>query len=111
MKEIADQAPLPDTKQFPCKQCGAKLDFAPGTAALQCPYCGSETAIPQSEEQICEVDFRAYLAQASERQEEQAEQHVKCEACGAETTLPPETAAGNGPFCGANLVIAASTSR
>ena len=111
MKEIADQAPVPDKKQFPCKQCGAKLDFAPGTAVLQCPYCSAETAIPQSEEQIRELDFRAYLAQVSEQQEEQAEQHVKCEACGAETTLPPETAAGMCPFCGANLEIAAGTSR
>ena len=27
-------------REFPCTSCGAELRFAPGTDALQCPYCG-----------------------------------------------------------------------
>lgn len=91
--------------QFPCKQCGAKLDFAPGTAILKCHYCGSETPIPQSEEQIEEIDFQDSLRKLAEEQEPQVENRVRCEKCGAETTMPPELAAGSCPFCGASLII------
>ena len=27
--------------EFPCKQCGANLQFQPGTRTLKCPYCGA----------------------------------------------------------------------
>lgn len=104
-------APTPISKQFPCKQCGAKVDFAPGTTALKCPYCGAETQIPQSEEQIEELDFRSWLTKAAEEHETKEEQRVKCAKCGAETTMPPQQAAGTCPFCGASLVFTASTSK
>ncbi|MDX1495820.1 MAG: hypothetical protein R3253_17245, partial [Longimicrobiales bacterium] len=45
------------TRQFPCTSCGAKVEFAPGTDALECPYCGSRTAIPESREGVVEHDF------------------------------------------------------
>ncbi len=98
-------------KQFPCQQCGAKLDFEPGTTSLKCSYCGFENAIPQSEEQIEELDFRAFLAQAANEQETHEAQRVKCEKCAAETTMPPDTTSGICPFCGANLVFAGKSSR
>jgi hypothetical protein len=97
-------------RQFPCQQCGAKVDFAPGTALLRCPYCGFETQIPQSECQIEELDFQEYLKKLAEKQEVQVENRVQCQQCAAETTMPPEAAAGSCPFCGASLVIAAHTS-
>ena len=37
-------------KEFRCQQCGAKLEYAPGTRALKCSYCGAENRIAQSEE-------------------------------------------------------------
>jgi len=101
----------PTQKQFPCQQCGAKLDFAPGTSSLKCAYCGFENAIPQSEEQIEELDFRAYLSQAANEQETHEAQRVKCEKCAAETTMPPDAASGICPFCGANMVFTGKSSR
>ena len=56
-------------KQFPCKQCGAEVEFNPGVAMLKCPYCGFENPIPQSEEDIEELDFHAYLAEAAGKEE------------------------------------------
>jgi DNA-directed RNA polymerase subunit RPC12/RpoP len=111
---MTENTPLPliaGQRQFPCHQCGAKLDYAPGTAALKCPYCGSETPIPQSEEQIRELDFNEALQQLAAEQEVTEEHRVKCGKCGAETTMPPEIAAGTCPFCGTNLVIATQISR
>ena len=87
-------------RQFPCKQCGAKVDYAPGTSTLKCTYCSAETLIPTSEEHIEELDYNQYLAKVADEHETQEAKRVTCDKCGAETTMPPEQAAGNCPFCG-----------
>jgi DNA-directed RNA polymerase subunit RPC12/RpoP len=97
--------------QHPCGQCGAKLDFAPGTSALKCPYCGFEMQINKSEAQIVELDYRSFLEKAGNEKESHEQQRVKCDKCGAETTMPAETAAGICPFCSANMVFSGSVSR
>ncbi|HTY60778.1 MAG TPA: hypothetical protein VMG30_00840 [Acidobacteriota bacterium] len=98
-------------QQLPCKQCGAKLDFAPGTSALKCPYCGFEMQIPSSKAQIFEIDYRAFLEKAGQEKESSESQRIHCEKCGAETTMPAEAAAGVCPFCSANMVFSQSVSR
>jgi DNA-directed RNA polymerase subunit RPC12/RpoP len=97
--------------QHPCGQCGAKLDFAPGTSALKCPYCGFEMQIAQSEAQIAELDYGSFLEKAGQEKESHDLPRVKCDKCGAETTMPAATAAGICPFCGANMVFSGSASR
>ena len=97
--------------QHACSRCGAKLDFAPGTSLLKCPYCGFEWPIPKSEAQIYEVDYRAFLEKTGQEKESYAVQRIHCEKCGAETTMPPEAAAAICPFCGANMVFSQSVSR
>ena len=42
-------ARTPGRKQFPCKQCGAKLEFAAGTDKLECPYCAFENDIQKAD--------------------------------------------------------------
>jgi DNA-directed RNA polymerase subunit RPC12/RpoP/preprotein translocase subunit Sss1 len=91
-------------KQFPCKQCGAKVEFDPGAATLKCPYCNFENPIPQSEEDIEELDFKAFLAKAASGEETVESQTVKCETCAAEVSLDPGVAASECPFCGSNIV-------
>jgi DNA-directed RNA polymerase subunit RPC12/RpoP len=97
--------------QHPCSHCGAKLDYAPGAEALKCPYCGFEMPIPKSAAQIIEQDYLAFLDKASQEKESQETQRVQCDKCGAQTTMPEETAAGICPFCGANMVFTGSASR
>ena len=98
-------------EQHACSQCGAKLDFAPGTSLLKCPYCGFELPIQKSETPIHEADYRAFLEKTGQEKESYAAQKIHCEKCGAETTMPPETAASICPFCGANMVFTQSASR
>ena len=100
-----------ETEQHSCSQCGAKLDFAPGTSALKCPYCGFELQITKSESQVSELDYRSYLEKAGQEKSSVESQRVKCGKCGAETTVPPEAAADICPFCGANLVFSEKVSR
>jgi DNA-directed RNA polymerase subunit RPC12/RpoP len=100
-----------ETEQYSCSRCGAKLNFAPGTSALRCPYCGFEAQIRKSEAQISELDYRNYFEKAGQEKSSDEAQRVRCEKCGAETTVPPEAAADICPFCGANLVFLEKVSR
>ena len=80
-------------KQFPCGQCGAKVEFTPGTASLTCPYCSHSNPIPQSEDDIREMDFRAHLAELAADEETVEVQTVRCDTCSGETTLDPNVTA------------------
>ncbi|MFC1410156.1 hypothetical protein ACEZCY_12895 [Streptacidiphilus sp. N1-12] len=55
-----DQA-APDAA-WSCESCGAKVEFAAGTAALGCPYCGHQQSIAAVPRQVREHAF-AELAQ------------------------------------------------
>ena len=44
-------------RQFPCSNCGANLQFEPGTDCLKCPYCGAEQRIPTVPQEIHELDY------------------------------------------------------
>jgi predicted RNA-binding Zn-ribbon protein involved in translation (DUF1610 family) len=92
-------------EQRACGQCGAKLDFAPGTSALLCPYCGFEQPVPQSAAPVAELDYQAFLEKAGGEKETFVAQRIQCDKCGAETTVPAEMVAGICPFCGANMVF------
>ena len=100
-----------DGKQYPCSRCGAKLDFAPGTSVLKCPYCGFENPIQKPEAPVQEQDYRSFLEQVANEKETHEARRVKCDKCGAETTMPPEATAGICPFCAANMVFSGEASR
>ena len=94
---------------FPCAQCGANLEFVPGSDAQQCPYCGHLNPIAAKSAPIHELDFEAFLREAMGREEVQESITVKCTACGAESTKPPNVTSGECPFCGANIVATESS--
>ncbi len=99
------------TRQFPCTSCGAKLEFSPGTATLKCPYCSHINQIPQSAEDIRELDFYDFFARATEQGESEDVQTVKCQSCGATSTLQPNISMSHCPFCGTQLQAKAKASR
>jgi len=92
-------------QRYPCGQCGAQLDFAPGTSVLKCQYCGFEQVIPTSEEQIEELDFHEYLAKVPQQMAVETGEVLHCNNCAAEFTMGPYEASGACPFCGGNVVV------
>ena len=96
-------------RAFPCKGCGANVEFSPEAQSLKCPYCAREHLIPQSPEEVREVDFKEALADGTEI--EMIEQiAVRCGACGAEVVLPERVTAGRCSFCD-NPLVAQGESR
>lgn len=92
-------------KRFPCHQCGAELQFQPGSDALKCPYCGHVNPIPKSEDDIQELDFHAYLEIARQDAVAESQQAVKCQACGAEFTTAGVRTSDSCPFCGSSVIV------
>ncbi|MBI1191444.1 MAG: hypothetical protein GC200_12285 [Tepidisphaera sp.] len=98
------QVPATTERRFPCKQCGAKLEFAPGTSALKCPFCGCENQIaPEGEAQ--ELDFKATLAKQKEAAPTDFVAQVTCQACAAIVSPPANVTSFSCPFCGTNIVV------
>ncbi len=101
------QAVSTDTK---CHDCGAVLKFAPGTNHLKCEYCGAMNEIASSAQQAEvvqeEIDFEKFLSENSaSASDKQVISAVKCDGCGATTSLKPNVTADDCPFCGNALVM------
>lgn len=92
-------------REFPCKTCGARLSFEPGTVDLVCSHCGQAQHIPQSEDEIEELDFASTLAGLTAEAPVMETQAVRCSGCGAETQFPDGKIAGDCAFCGAPIVV------
>lgn len=69
---------------YPCGGCGARVEYAPGTAVLRCPYCGFEQQVAASGR---EVQEHAYTERfASGKPVASIAAHVLvCQKCGAQT--------------------------
>jgi DNA-directed RNA polymerase subunit RPC12/RpoP len=91
---------------FGCVDCGADLKFTPGTASLSCEYCGATNEIPIMEEEIVELDYEAYLANASDETDQLTVNLVKCQVCAAESTLEPHITSASCPYCDTPLIVA-----
>lgn len=96
-----------DNKKFPCKNCGAFLTFEPGADSLKCQYCGEMNEIEIDENfEVIEEDFEAMLAELSQNSENQITVHqIKCDSCGALSTLPENVTSADCPFCGSVVVL------
>ncbi len=103
--------PPPAHRQFPCKNCGANLQFAPGTQGLVCPYCGASNEIAAiADARVEELDY-AHALRTIPAEELIETIAVRCDTCGAETTLKPNVTAARCPFCGSAIVAQAVSRR
>ena len=102
-------ASIDKQRQFPCKECGANLVFTPGTNALTCPYCGTINEIERADEAVEELDFNRHFDQLASQQETEERLTIRCDTCGAETSLAENRTADRCPFCGAGIVAQATS--
>lgn len=98
------------TRQFPCDRCGAKVEFAPGTDSLECPYCGTRTHIPGATEGIREHDYLE-AARLGEGAETEDVTSVQCTSCAALVEPLPSHEAFACPYCGSSIVARETSSR
>ena len=94
-------------RKFPCGACGADVVWNAGAAALKCPYCGNETALPTASDQVVERPIEEALAAPRDLGWGAERKSVKCTKCGATTTLDPGVAASRCAFCATPAVVEA----
>lgn len=94
-----------------CKDCGANLKYAPGTHHLNCEYCGAMNEIEDKpgETKVVENDFESFLTEQAHKEDKQEVSTVKCDNCGASTTLGQNITASNCPYCDTPLVVKNAT--
>lgn len=101
------QAPSPAApaqRKFPCKQCGARLDFQPGASSLKCPYCGYAEKIYDNISGVQERELESFLfAPSAGRAIAGHSLETECGGCGAVVILEDNVAADRCPFCAAHL--------
>jgi LSD1 subclass zinc finger protein len=96
-------------KESICKGCSGKLQFAPGTNHLKCPYCGMENEIEASKVVFEEIDFEKFVKEFEGKETSVEVATIKCQGCGAQTTFNPNVVSDSCPCCGAPLVIKDAT--
>ena len=105
-----EKAPEPieaKVRKFPCEKCGADVIWNPGAAALKCPYCGAERAVPTAPGEIREHPIEEALRSPRDLGWGAERKAVRCSRCGAVTTLDPGVAASSCAFCGTPAVVEA----
>jgi predicted RNA-binding Zn-ribbon protein involved in translation (DUF1610 family) len=96
----------PQGRKFPCPECGARLDFDPGTRGLACPYCGHQEKITRdSDAKVIERDYLKYLEDLETRAEPipGRTSQTRCTGCGALVLLEEKVATDTCPFCRTHL--------
>lgn len=97
--------------QFACTNCGADLEFAPGTESLECPYCGTQNRVAPGAPALGELDFNEAVRSLEGRAETEETITAKCANCAAETNLPPNVMSDTCAFCGSPVVLEGASMR
>lgn len=89
--------------QVKCPSCGGFMTYSPASGNLKCVYCGSEKELDKTP-----VEMTGHLLEDWREVTEEEQTHksidIKCEQCGATTTLSGNIASSRCPFCGSPLV-------
>ena len=92
----------PGSRTFPCSQCGARLEYAPGTTSLRCPYCGHLQDVPATTAVIEEQSYDAWAVLPPKPRAPAGAYRLTCHRCGAQTDS--DNLSDACPFCGAPIV-------
>ncbi len=103
--------PPAEGRKFPCKNCGARLDFDPSERALKCPYCGFVEQIAPSTITVTEHDYQAALLKVATTTGTITgrSSQVRCPGCGAMVLLEDKVQTDQCPFCATHLENAPRT--
>lgn len=99
------------SNELACSGCGALLKFKPGTNHLACEYCGAQNEIarPETTGELEEINLEEFLANTIVHEEKVDMAVVKCDSCGATTTLNARISSDKCPFCASSLVVKSGT--
>jgi DNA-directed RNA polymerase subunit RPC12/RpoP len=92
--------------QYPCSNCGANVEYAPGTTVLKCPYCGAQTPLQPTGVRVREHAYAEFAGLPRKPVATLAPHVFQCRGCGAVTES--DKLSDRCQFCGAPLVADAA---
>ncbi|NLB41943.1 MAG: hypothetical protein GX815_06720, partial [Clostridiales bacterium] len=83
------------------------MQYSPADEDLKCVYCGKIADLDHTAAEIQENDFNHWKDCAAENSEGQTVEvtEIKCQQCGANTTLEPNISAAKCVFCSTPLIL------
>jgi hypothetical protein len=90
------------TQHFPCPGCGSRVEYAPGTQTMRCPYCGYEQQIAAADRHVREHSYDQWYAGPRKRIATVGAFVFVCQGCNARTES--DKVSDRCQFCGAPLV-------
>lgn len=95
-----------DALQTKCPSCGGMMAYSPKRKMLECVYCGSTKELDLAPVEVKENRFDEWAEQSDEdlTQQTVATLEVKCQQCGAFTSLPADKSSATCAFCGTPLI-------
>ncbi|HEY6795403.1 MAG TPA: hypothetical protein VI248_12065 [Kineosporiaceae bacterium] len=109
-QEVPTSPPTPGAAanplQYPCASCGARVEYAPGTTTLKCPYCGFTQDIAATGAAVTEHDYAAWAALPVKPRARLGQYLLQCRECGAQTQS--DDLSGACSFCGSPVVVEVS---
>ena len=110
--EVYKPAPPPaevhrEIVDFKCPQCAATTAYSVADGGLTCTHCGyyeppKKTIVGKGAE---EFEFKVETVLKAADGWGRARKELRCQNCGASTSVPPDMLAYTCPFCGSNRVI------
>lgn len=98
---MAIEEPVQSEKNKACKQCGAELNYKPGSTSLKCDYCGYlEEIIEEKEKSVLELELNKYLSEMGTQAFSEEISMVHCNGCGADQHIEENIKSLNCVFCG-----------
>ena len=99
-----------NSMQIRCESCGGVMRYSPLRQNLKCIYCGFEKELDKTPIEVEAFSYDEHSAHAGEEKEADAKgmheiKEIRCQQCGAVTSLPENVSSMKCPFCGTSLVL------
>lgn len=88
-----------------CVNCGAELNYSPGTTELKCDYCGHTETIAQTESEFEELELKPYLDKMGSQKHSEEIIMLHCKNCGANQHIEENYKSLSCIYCGSPLII------
>lgn len=88
-----------------CINCGAELNYAPGTTELKCSYCGYAQEITLSESSFEELELKKYLSEMGSLSHSEEITMLHCKNCGANQHIEENYKSLHCVYCSMPLII------
>lgn len=88
-----------------CINCGAELNYKPGTQLINCAYCGHQESIELGESSFEELELYPYLKQMGEQKHSEEISMLDCKNCGATQHVEENYKSLHCVYCSMPLIV------